>query len=110
MNRMKLTGAVVATAVAGLFLAGRGWAKEGDKGKQEKEAKVHCAGVNACAGKGACGGAGGCRRGGGRGSTGWFKTGLTGASRDRGAGGFRSSPFAVKSAGICSWRTKSSSQ
>ena len=52
-NRMK--GAVIATAVAGLFLtkATLATAQEG-----KAEAKVKCEGVNECKGKGACNGAG----------------------------------------------------
>jgi hypothetical protein len=49
-------GAVIATAVAGLFLA-KGALAQG-AGEAKKEAKVHCEGVNACKGQGACGGAG----------------------------------------------------
>jgi uncharacterized membrane protein len=52
-------GVVVATAVAGLFLAKAGVARAaGDK----TEAKtVHCEGINACKGQGACEGVGhGC--------------------------------------------------
>jgi hypothetical protein len=49
-------GAIIATAVAGLFLAKGVLAAEEGGGKGE--AKVKCEGVNACKGKGACGGAG----------------------------------------------------
>lgn len=49
-------GAVIATAVAGLFLAKGALAQYGEAKKAE--AKVHCEGVNECKGKGACGGAG----------------------------------------------------
>ena len=51
-------GAVVATAVAGLFLARGALAQGYGEAKKADEAKVHCEGVNACNGKGACGGAG----------------------------------------------------
>lgn len=47
-----MMGAIVATAVAGLFLAGSAMATE-EAGKKE-EAKIHCSGINACAGKGGC--------------------------------------------------------
>jgi hypothetical protein len=49
-------GAVIATAVAGLFLAKAGMVQA--QGEAKKEAKVKCEGVNECKGKGACGGAG----------------------------------------------------
>lgn len=49
-------GALIATAVAGLFLA-KG-ALAADEGAGKGEAKVKCEGVNTCKGKGACGGAG----------------------------------------------------
>ncbi len=52
MKNKKLTGVVVATAVAGLFLSGHAIAKE--KTKSMKEAKVHCMGINSCKGKGMC--------------------------------------------------------
>jgi len=50
MNK-KLKGAVLASAVAGLFLAGHAALAKDSK---TTEAKVHCSGINACAGKGAC--------------------------------------------------------
>ena len=53
MDKKKLTGAIIATAVAGLFLAGHGLAEE-KAGEMTKEGKVHCMGINSCAGKGAC--------------------------------------------------------
>jgi hypothetical protein len=46
-------GALVAAAVAGLFLTGKALAAE----KGGEQAKVKCEGVNECKGKGACGGA-----------------------------------------------------
>lgn len=46
-------GALVAAAVAGLFLSGGALAA----GERGEEAKVKCEGVNECKGKGACGGA-----------------------------------------------------
>ena len=49
-------GAMIATAVATLFLA-KGVMAADDGGKAEAK-KVHCEGVNACKGQGACGGAG----------------------------------------------------
>ena len=49
-------GAIIATAVAGLFLAKGALAAEEKGGKAE--VKVKCEGVNECKGKGACGGAG----------------------------------------------------
>ncbi len=54
MNK-NLRGALVAAAVAGLFIGGKAIAAE-DAGKAP--AKVKCEGVNECKGKGACGGAG----------------------------------------------------
>ena len=52
-------GAVIAAAVAGLFLAKGAFAQMGGEGQGKKaEAKVKCEGVNECKGKGACNGAG----------------------------------------------------
>ena len=51
MNK-QIKGAVIAAAVAGLFLAGHAVAAE-DAGGGEA-AKVKCIGGNACKGKGAC--------------------------------------------------------
>ncbi len=52
-------GALIATAVAGMFIAKGALAQGyGDKGEKAEAAKVHCEGVNECKGKGACGGAG----------------------------------------------------
>jgi hypothetical protein len=48
-------GALIATAVAGLFAAGTTLAA--DTGKSESK-EVKCAGGNSCKGKGACAGAG----------------------------------------------------
>lgn len=51
MNK-QVKGAVIAAAVAGLFLAGHVMAAEdGNKGEA---AKVKCVGGNACKGKGSC--------------------------------------------------------
>lgn len=65
MNK-KLAGAIVATAVATLFISGKARAEE-PKG-DAKAAKVHCEGVNECKGKGeckgtdhGCGGKNGCK-------------------------------------------------
>ena len=52
-----IKGAVIATAVAGLFLA-KGALAADEAGGEKAGAKVKCEGVNACKGKGACGGAG----------------------------------------------------
>ena len=52
---VRVKGAVVATAVAGLFLA-KGVLAQGAGGKAEAKT-VRCEGVNACKGQGACGGA-----------------------------------------------------
>jgi len=52
---MNKTSAVLAAAVAGLFLAGKAMAGDGHA---PAEGKVKCEGVNECKGKGACGGAG----------------------------------------------------
>ena len=51
----KLTGAVVATVVAGLFAAN---AYAADASSHKTSAKVKCSGVNDCAGKGECSGEG----------------------------------------------------
>jgi uncharacterized membrane protein len=53
--RSPLKGAVIATAVAGLFLAGSAHAGEHEHKAEGK--KVKCEGGNACKGQGACGGA-----------------------------------------------------
>jgi len=52
---VRTKGAVVATAVAGLFLA-TGALAQAAEGKAEAKT-VHCEGINACKGQGACGGA-----------------------------------------------------
>ena len=52
-------GAMIATAVAGLFIANGALAQEHGATAEKAETKmVHCEGVNACKGQGACGGAG----------------------------------------------------
>lgn len=51
-------GVVIATAVAGLFLAKGALAQGYGEAKKAETGKVHCEGVNACKGQGACGGAG----------------------------------------------------
>ncbi len=48
MNK-RLTGSIIAAAVAGLFLTGTAGAAE-----EKKDAGVKCSGINACSGKGAC--------------------------------------------------------
>lgn len=53
----RVKGVMVATAVAGMFLARGGVAQAGTADKAEAKT-VHCEGVNACKGQGACGGAG----------------------------------------------------
>jgi uncharacterized membrane protein len=50
---MPIKGALIATAVAGLFVAGAARADQHEGAV--KEATVHCYGVNECKGKGACG-------------------------------------------------------
>jgi uncharacterized membrane protein len=50
-----LKGALIAAAVAGLFVATA--ARAADEGKSEAKG-VECAGINACKGHGACKGAG----------------------------------------------------
>ncbi len=47
----KITGALIATAVAGLFIAGT--AKAGDEPPASAR-KVKCEGINSCKGHGAC--------------------------------------------------------
>lgn len=52
-----MKGALIATAVAGMFFAKGTLAQQEAGGKAEAKT-VHCEGVNECKGKGACGGAG----------------------------------------------------
>ena len=52
MNRAKMTGAILATAVGLMFLAHPALAQVTDSGSQQ--AKVKCAGNNDCKGKSAC--------------------------------------------------------
>jgi hypothetical protein len=54
--KSQVRGALIATAVAGLFLASGALAAE--QGGKKAEAKVKCEGINSCKGQGACGGAG----------------------------------------------------
>ncbi len=55
--KTQMKGALIATAVAGLFVARAAVAQE--QGTKTPAGKlVHCEGVNACKGQGACGGAG----------------------------------------------------
>ena len=54
--RSPLKGALIATAVAGLFLANGALAQKAEG--EKAEAKVKCEGVNECKGKGKCAGAG----------------------------------------------------
>ena len=54
--KSRVKGAVIATAVASLFIATGAFAQGSEK--KANEAKVHCEGINACKGQGACGGAG----------------------------------------------------
>ena len=51
----KTRGVLIATAAAGLILAGTVTARADEKAGGDK---VQCAGVNSCKGQGACGGAG----------------------------------------------------
>ncbi len=55
--RTHIKGAVIATAVAGLFVAKGALAVESGA-KTPAGQMVHCQGVNACKGQGACAGAG----------------------------------------------------
>lgn len=58
MKNLKKTGFILATAVAGLIMAGNVMAEEGHDHEAAKEApKVKCEGINSCKGTGACGGA-----------------------------------------------------
>ena len=50
-------GAVIAAAVASMFIA-RGAFAQGEKAEKAQGAKVKCEGVNQCKGQGACAGAG----------------------------------------------------
>src|SRR5207253_4920924 len=54
---MNVKNAMIASAVASMFLAGA--ARAGDKGKTEKKtaSAVKCAGINECKGHGSCSGA-----------------------------------------------------
>ena len=51
----KTRGVLIATAAAGLILAGGITARAAEKAGGDT---VHCSGVNSCKGQGACGGAG----------------------------------------------------
>ena len=52
-----MKGALIATAVAGLFIA-RGAMAQESGAKTPAGKLVHCEGINSCKGQGACGGAG----------------------------------------------------
>jgi len=54
MNKSKIQGALIATAVAALFATSPALAQEEGAEKED----VKCEGANACKGTGACGGAG----------------------------------------------------
>jgi hypothetical protein len=56
MKSSKKVGMMVATAVAGLVLAGQAMAGDGHD-HAAKEGKVKCSGANSCKGSSACGGA-----------------------------------------------------
>ncbi len=56
MKSTKKVGMIVATAVAGLMMAGGAIAGEGHD-HAATAGKVKCSGVNSCKGSGACGGA-----------------------------------------------------
>ncbi|MBI4365889.1 MAG: hypothetical protein HY543_03630 [Deltaproteobacteria bacterium] len=49
--KKQMLGAVVATAVAGLMMAG---VMKAQAGETAKDAKVKCTGINGCQGKGEC--------------------------------------------------------
>lgn len=71
-------GVVIATAVAGLFLAGEAFSHEAHEKKGQEGAKpaaaVHCDGVNSCKGKSECSGAdNACAGKNGCGGKGWVK-------------------------------------
>ena len=53
----QMKGAVIATAVAGMFIA-RSVLAQAYRNAEELAAKVHCEGVNECKGKGSCKSAG----------------------------------------------------
>ena len=55
--KRELKGTLIATAVAGMFIAKGALAQE-PGAKTPGTKMVHCEGVNACKGQGACGGAG----------------------------------------------------
>jgi len=55
--RNQVKGALIATAVAGLFVA-NGALAQATAGEKAEAKKVHCEGVNACKGQGACNGVG----------------------------------------------------
>lgn len=56
MKKIKVTGAFVAAAVAGLMMTGKVMATDGHDHKAA-DGKVHCSGINECKGKSACKGA-----------------------------------------------------
>ncbi len=77
-----LKGALIAAAVASLFVAGAAMAA--DEGKSEAET-VKCSGGNACKGKGACGGADhGCAGKNACKGQGWEKTASAKECTDKG--------------------------
>jgi hypothetical protein len=51
--RTHVKGAVIATAVAGMFVV-KGAFAQAYRNAEELAAKVHCEGVNECKGKGSC--------------------------------------------------------
>jgi uncharacterized membrane protein len=77
-----LKGALIAAAVAGLFMANA--ARAADEGKSEAK-EVKCAGINACKGHGACAGAGhGCAGKNACKGQGWEKVSSTQECTDKG--------------------------
>lgn len=86
MNRRKLMGLAVATAVVGLMAAGSNLVTSGEKAASE-EKTVKCFGINECAGHGECGAPDGSHDCAGKNSCkgkGWVKVGTEQECKDKG--------------------------
>jgi hypothetical protein len=84
MDRKKLTGLAVATAVVGMLSAGYGVTAEGEK---EAPKTVKCSGINSCAGHGECGAPDGSHDCAGKNSCkgkGWVKVGSEEECKEKG--------------------------
>ena len=81
---MNVKNAILASAVASLFLAGSARA-DGAKKAASTEGKVKCAGINSCAGKGSCASAdNNCAGKNGCGGKGWSHTASEKECTDKG--------------------------